>query len=256
MPTNEVPPHPVGAARLGAHAPNLTGKVALITGGTSGIGRATALAIASAGARTVIIGRRAESAAITLDLIKAAGGEAMFVRADVCQARQVEMAVEQTLAVYGGLDIAFNNAGVDVELLPLAEASEDEFDRVFDTNVRGLWLSLKYEIRAMLKLGRGGSIINNSSVLGSRGTYLRAHYVAAKHAVEGYTKAAALEVAAQGIRVNAVAPDYVRSEANALDTPRPTSEVVTAVLFLAGDEASFITGTSLPVESKTAPDPT
>jgi NAD(P)-dependent dehydrogenase (short-subunit alcohol dehydrogenase family) len=239
-------------------------KVALITGGTSGIGRAAAVAFAQAGAHVVVTGRRAEEGAGTIELIRAAGGEGLFVKTDVTVARDIEIAVHSAVEAYGGLDIAFNNAGIDSELLPIAQDTEENFARVFDTNVRGLWLSLKYEIRQMLRQGRGGAIVNNSSVYGSRGTYLSANYVASKHAVEGYTKAAALEVAAQGIRVNAVAPGYVQtdmvfrrwnSEAEQfMQSGQPlgrlaqAEEVVKAVLFLVSDAASFITGASVPVD--------
>ena len=242
----------------------LENKVAFITGGTSGIGRAAAVGFAQAGARVVIAGRRVHEGAATLDMIKAAGGDGVFVKCDVAIARDVEMAILSAVEAFGGLDIAFNNAGVDAQLLPIAQDTEDNFDRVFDTNVRGTWLSLKYELRQMIKQGRGGSIINNSSVYGSRGAYLSANYVASKHAVEGYTRAAALEVAAQGIRVNAVAPGFVHTDlafrqwhadaAQFMQNSQPLGrlaqpeEVVNAVLFLASDAASFITGASVPVD--------
>jgi NAD(P)-dependent dehydrogenase (short-subunit alcohol dehydrogenase family) len=242
----------------------LQDKVALITGGTGGIGRATAIAFAQAGAKVVITGRRADEGAGTLEMIREVGGQGLFVRSDITQAKEVENAVARAVATYGGLDIAFNNAGVDAELLPIAQDTEENFDRVFNTNVRGVWLSLRAEIRQMLKQGRGGSIINNSSIYASRGTYLSANYVASKHAVEGYTRAAALEVAAPGIRVNAVAPGYVQTDmafrrwnseaeqfmasGQPLGRLAEAEEVARVVLFLASEASSFITGASLPVD--------
>lgn len=242
----------------------LENKVALVTGGTGGIGRATAVAFAREGARVVVTGRRAEEGAKTVALIRDAGGEALFVLADITQAADVERAVQETVAVFGRLDIAFNNAGVDAQLLPIAEDNEDNFDRVINTNVRGVWLSLKYEIRQMLSQGSGGSIINNSSIYGARGSYLSANYIASKHAVEGYTKAAALEVAANNIRVNAVAPGFTRTDmimhhmspsteqfmvnSQPLGRLADPEETARAVLFLASDAASFVTGASLPVD--------
>jgi len=242
----------------------LENKIALITGGTGGIGRATAVAFAQAGASVVVTGRRADEGAKTVALIEAAGGEGLFVQSDITRALSVEAAVQRTVDTFGRLDIAFNNAGVDARLLAIAEDTEENFDRVFNTNVRGMWLSLKYEIRQMLSQGSGGSIINNSSIYGARGTFLSANYVASKHAVEGYTKAAALEGAAHGIRVNAVAPGYTRTDmimhhmspeaeqfmlsGQPLGRLAEPEETARAVLFLASDAASFVTGASLPVD--------
>jgi NAD(P)-dependent dehydrogenase (short-subunit alcohol dehydrogenase family) len=242
----------------------LAGKVAFITGGTGGIGRATAVLFAQAGAKVAITGRRAEEGAKTIELIEAAGGEGLFVQADITRAADVEDAVQRTVAAFGKLDIAFNNAGVDAWLSPIADDTEENFDRVINTNVRGVWLSLKYEIRQMQKQGTGGSIINNSSIYGSRGSFMSSNYVASKHAVEGYTKSAALEVAAHKIRVNAVAPGYTDTAMIRQHWSKETEqfmiggqplgrlaepeETARAVLFLASDAASFITGVSLPVD--------
>lgn len=242
----------------------LENKVAFITGGTSGIGRATAIAFAQAGARVAFTGRRVEEGARTAAMIREVNGEGLFIRSDVTQAQNIEAAIRQTVSVYGKLDIAFNNAGVEADLLPIAEDNEENFERVFNTNVRGVWLALKYEIRQMLGQGTGGSIINNSSIYGSRGTYMSANYVAAKHAVEGYTKAAALEVAAPGIRVNAIAPGHTRTDMirhhwsagaeqyMAADHPlgrlADAAETARVVVFLASNAASFITGASIPVD--------
>jgi NAD(P)-dependent dehydrogenase (short-subunit alcohol dehydrogenase family) len=242
----------------------LKDKVALITGGTGGIGRATAVAFAEAGAKVVITGRRAEEGAKTVALIEAAGGQGLFVQADITKAADVERAVAQTVAAFGRLDIAFNNAGVEAQLGFIADDTEENYDYVFNTNVRGVWLSLKYEIRQMQLQGSGGSIINNSSIYGSRGSMMSSNYVASKHAVEGYTKAAALEVAAHKIRVNAVAPGYTKTDmimhhmnkeveqfmvsGQPLGRLAEAAETAQVVLFLASDAASFVTGASLPVD--------
>jgi NAD(P)-dependent dehydrogenase (short-subunit alcohol dehydrogenase family) len=242
----------------------LQNKVALITGGTGGIGRATAVAFAEAGAKVVITGRRAEEGAKTVALIEAAGGQGLFVQADITKAADVERAVQATVAAFGKLDIAFNNAGVEAKLGFIADDTEENYDYVFNTNVRGVWLSLKYEIQQMQRQGTGGSIINNSSIYGSRGSMMSSNYVASKHAVEGYTKSAALEVAAHKIRVNAVAPGYTKTDmimhhmnkeveqfmvgGQPLGRLAEAAETAQVVLFLASDAASFVTGASLPVD--------
>lgn len=241
----------------------LQNKTALITGGTGGIGRAAAIAFAAAGAKVAITGRRAAEGEKTLELIRAAGGEGLFIQSDITVAADVEAAVRGVVAKWGRLDIAFNNAGVDGAIVGLADDTEENFNRVFSANVRGVWLSLKYEMQQMIAQG-GGAIINNSSIYGSRGSMYAANYVASKHAVEGYTKAAALEGAPYGIRVNAVAPGYTRTEMitqhlneevekfmvsgqplGRLAEPEETAQVV---LFLASGASSFMTGTSLPVD--------
>jgi NAD(P)-dependent dehydrogenase (short-subunit alcohol dehydrogenase family) len=244
---------------------DFTGKVVLVTGGTSGIGRETALRFARAGARVVVAGRRqVEGEAVVRD-ITSAGGEALFVQTDVSREADVKRLVDSTLEHFGRLDVAFNNAGVE-QSGPLSEATVDEYRRTFDINVLGVVLSMKYEVPAMLKAG-GGSIINTSSVLGHIAAPGSGLYNASKHAVEGLTKTAALEYAKQGIRVNAVAPAATETEmidrfVGAGDTEgrrqlaaiHPigrmgrTSEVASTVLYLASDGASFVTGISLPVD--------
>ena len=240
-------------------------KVVLITGATSGIGKVSALAFAKAGAKVIVSGRReAEGQAVVAE-IKAAGGEATFVKADVAVEADVVALVAKTVATYGRIDIAFNNAGVELTG-SIVDATEADYRRVFDINVWGVLTSMKHEIPVMLKQG-AGVIINTSSVAGHVGMAGASIYVASKHAVEGLTKAAALEYAKQGIRVNAVAPAAIETDMmnrftgggneEALSYMRSlqpvgrlgrSEEIANPVLFLASDAASFITGTSLKVD--------
>lgn len=243
---------------------NYQNKVALVTGATSGIGRDTAIAFAKAGAKVVLAGRREADGQAVVDEIKKAGGEAHFVRTDVSKESEVKALVDATLAKYGRLDVAFNNAGVE-SMGPLTEATEDEYRRTFDTNVWSIITSLKYEVPAMLKTG-GGAIVNTSSVVGHVGMAGAGIYIASKHAVEGLTKTAALEFATQGIRVNAVAPAAIETDMvdrfvgkegehrEYLKSLHPigrlgrVEEITAAVLFLCSEGASFITGESLKVD--------
>lgn len=239
------------------------GKVVLVTGGTSGIGRAAAVAFAAAGAKVVLSGRREAEGLAVVEEIKKLGGTAAFVRADVSKEAEVKNLVGQAVAKFGRLDAAFNNAGVETAG-PLTDVTEADYRRVFDINVWGVLASMKYEVPAMLK-GGGGSIINTSSIAGHVGMGGVAVYVASKHAVEGLTRTAALEYAKQNIRVNAVAPGAIQtdmvdrftgSEENkqGLAGMHPVGrigrveEVVGAVLYLASDAAKFTTGVSLPVD--------
>jgi NAD(P)-dependent dehydrogenase (short-subunit alcohol dehydrogenase family) len=247
------------------HMPTFNGKVALVTGGTSGIGKVTALAFAKAGAKVVISGRREKEGLAVVGEITKAGGTAHFVAADVSKEADVKRLVEQTVAKFGRLDIAFNNAGVE-STGPLTEVTEANYRQVFDINVWGVMTSMKYEIPAMLKTG-GGAIVNTSSVAGHIGMPGVSVYIASKHAVEGLTKTAALEFARQGIRVNAVAPAAIATDmfdrftgganspqAKAFAEQHPVGrvgtaeEVASAVLYLSSDAASFITGVSLLVD--------
>jgi NAD(P)-dependent dehydrogenase (short-subunit alcohol dehydrogenase family) len=243
----------------------LQDKVALVTGGTSGIGRATAIAYAQHQAKVVVVGRRMNEGEETVRLIKEAGGEAIFVQADVTKEADVQAMVDKTVDVFGRLDIAFNNAGMVGENLSLIEQTEAEYDRIMNVNVRGVWLSMKYEIAQMLKQG-SGSIVNTSSGAGVVAVPTQPLYTASKHAVVGLTKAAALQHAKVGIRINVVAPAAIETdmfeaatggqdEAKAyitglhpigrIGTPL---EVANAVLFLSSDLASFITGETLMVD--------
>jgi NAD(P)-dependent dehydrogenase (short-subunit alcohol dehydrogenase family) len=238
------------------------GKVALVTGGTSGIGRETSILFAQKGARVVVAGRREIEGKETIDLIRRAGGEGIFVRADVSRASEVKALVEKTVAAYGGLDYAFNNAGIEGHWVPIVEQTEDEWDQTIDTNLKGTWLCLKYEIRQMLQQGRGGVIVNNASISGFIGSYGSATYAASKHGVLGLTKAAALEVARNGIRVNAVCPAAVESPMadRLFGAPEVRKkvlgfypiarfgkpiEVAEAVLWMCSGAAGFMTGQSL-----------
>jgi NAD(P)-dependent dehydrogenase (short-subunit alcohol dehydrogenase family) len=243
---------------------DLTGKVALVTGGTSGIGRATALILAKAGAKVVLSGRRDKEGQDVVAAITAAGGGAHFVRTDVTVETEVANLVRQTVATFGTLDIAVNNAGVEA-VAPLLDFNVETYRRVFDTNVLGVFLALKYEIPEMLKVG-GGAIVNTSSVGGHVGMSGSPIYSATKFAVEGITKSAALEFARQGIRINTVAPAaiitemmerYARPDSEAgqrLAAAHPVGrmgqaeEVAAAILYLVSDEAKFVTGISLPVD--------
>ncbi len=240
-------------------------KVVLITGATSGIGETTARKFGAAGAKVVVSGRRDAEGEAVAEAIGAAGGEATFIRADVAEEGDVKALVEGTVSRYGRLDVAFNNAGVEL-VTPLAETTHEEYQRLFGINVWGVLSSMKYEIPAMLANG-GGSIINTSSVAGHIGMAGVGAYVATKHAVEGLTKVAALETAGQGIRVNAVAPAAIEtamvdrfagpegSEARGqiaamhpIGRMGKADEIAEAVLFLASDGASFVTGESLKVD--------
>ena len=239
-------------------------KVVLITGGTSGIGRATAVAFGREGASVVVSGRRAEEGNRTVELVQATGGRGLFVRADVSNPTDVEKMLATVVSRFGRLDVAFNNAGVEDAAAPFHEQTVENFDRVMGINVKGLWLSMQAEIRQMLQQG-GGAIVNTSSVGGLIAITNNATYVATKHAVIGFTKAAALEYAKQRIRVNAVAPaaidtDMVRrfaSEQPVLDQlarAHPigrigqSEEVAEAVLWLASPAAAFVTGHTLVVD--------
>lgn len=243
----------------------MTEKVALVTGGTSGIGRAAALAFARQGAKVVVAGRRQSEGEETIRQIQEAGGEGYFIPTDVSKEADVQMLIEKVMAHYGRLDCAFNNAGVEQEPTPLTEQTEETYDRIMDINVKGVWLSLKYEVPAMLKNG-GGAIVNTSSMMGLVGGATVPLYNASKHAVEGLTKSVALEYAKAGIRVNAVSPDPIQTEmfdrfaqvnpkaeeyfksASPMGRIGTPEEVVNAVLWLCSDGYSYVTGHSITVD--------
>jgi NAD(P)-dependent dehydrogenase (short-subunit alcohol dehydrogenase family) len=238
---------------------DLLDKVALVTGGTSGIGRDTAVLFAQAGAKVVVAGRRELEGKETVDLIRAAGGEGLFVKADVAKTADVQAMVQKTVEKFGRLDVAFNNAGIEGIWVPIVEQSEEDFDRVIDINVKGVWLCLKYELQQMLKQGTGGAIVNMSSVAGLMGAAAAATYVASKHAVIGLTRSAALETALKGIRVNAVCPAVIETAMaeRAFGDPAANKavlahhpigrfgkplEIAEAVLWMCSSKASFMTG--------------
>jgi NAD(P)-dependent dehydrogenase (short-subunit alcohol dehydrogenase family) len=241
-----------------------SGKVALVTGGTSGIGKTTAIEFARAGAKVVLTGRREKEGAQVVAEIKKLGGDAGFVRADVARDADVKGMVDFTVDKFGRLDIAFNNAGVEW-MGPLDQATEAEYRRVFDINLWGVLNSMRHEIPAMLKSG-GGAIVNTSSVAGHVGMGQVSIYTASKHAVEGLTKALALEFAKQNIRINAVAPGAIATEMfdrfagkhsevlDSLSSLIPvgrigaSEEIAAAVLYLCSDNAKFTVGTSLVVD--------
>ena len=189
----------------------LQDKVALVTGGTSGIGRETAIAYAQQQAKVVVAGRRIDEGEETVRLIQDAGGEAIFVQADITKEADVKAMVDKTVDVFGRLDIAFNNAGMGGENPSLIEQTEAEYDRTMNVNVKGVWLSMKYEIAQMLKQG-SGSIVNMASAVGVVALPNILLYTASKHAVVGLTKAAALQYAKAGIRINAVAPGSIQTD--------------------------------------------
>jgi len=238
---------------------DLQGKVAIITGGTSGIGRDTAVLFAEAGAKVVVAGRREAEGNETVDLIRKAGGVGLFVQTDVSKARDIEALVRRSVEKFGRVDTAFNNAGIEGNWRPIVEQSEEEWDHVININLKGVWLCVKHEIQQMLKQGGGGTIVNMSSVAGLMGAPAAAPYCASKHGVIGLTRTAALEDAKQKIRVNAVCPAVIETpmeqrlfgepEAHKyalsmhpigrLGTPR---EIAEAVLWLCSEKSSFMTG--------------
>lgn len=239
-----------------------SGKIVIITGASSGIGRATAVAFGKEEATVVVAARRREQSLETVRLVVAAGGRAQFVETDVTKADDVERMVAATVAAYGRVDIAFNNAGGAESPMPFVEQPEAAFDQVMDVAVKGTWLCMKAVIAAMLKTG-GGAIVNMSSIAGVVGVPGVPIYTASKHAVLGLTKATALEHARAGIRINAICPGAVETEGLAgyfnlqpavkeamlsahpvgrLGTPE---EVAAAVLWLSSAESSFMTGQAL-----------
>lgn len=239
--------------------------VVLITGALTGIGRATALAFARDGARVVVSGRRDDAGNALAAELRALGAKAEYIRADVRHEVDIRGLVEQTVERFGSLDIAVNNAGTEGTGGPLTEQSAENYAATFDTNVLGTLLALKHEMRVMLRQGRG-SIVNLSSMAGQVGVPGAAVYAASKHAVEGLTKSAALEGAAAGVRVNAVAPGPVATDmlerftgGNAdakagflamIPARRAATadEIAQTIVFLASDKARYLTGQSLAVD--------
>ncbi len=242
---------------------SFTNKVALVTGGTSGIGKATAIALAAAGAKVVLSGRREPEGNAVVAEITAAGDTASFFKADASVESEIAALVAFTVEKYGRLDLAFNNAGVELAA-PVSDATYADYQRVFDLNVWGVLASMKHEIPALLAAG-GGAIVNTSSALGLIGMPGVSIYTASKHAVEGLSKAAALEVAKQKIRVNTVAPAVIETEMfnrfadssekrEYMAAMHPVGhfgqpdDIARAVLYLLDPANTFLTGTHLVVD--------
>jgi NAD(P)-dependent dehydrogenase (short-subunit alcohol dehydrogenase family) len=246
-------------------AGRLQGKVILVTGGGSGIGRATSLILAREGAKVMIADYVPEGAERTVKMIKEASGEASCVAADVSFPKQVEMIVNQTVATYGRIDGAFNNAGIEGKMGDTVETTEETFDRIISINLKGVWLCLKYEIPQMLKQG-GGTIVNTASGAGLVGVARLCAYNASKHGVVGLTKTAALEYAQRNIRVNCVCPGLINTPmvARMIDSggmneqefvaAEPVGrmgkpeEIGEGVAWLLSDAASFVTGHSMSID--------
>ena len=246
------------------------GKVAVVTGAGSGMGKAAAQAFAQAGASVVVADVNAPAGEQVASELRQAGGEALFIKTDVSKAADVKAMVDGAVEAFGGLHCAFNNAGVGGHLGFIHEYPEEWFDLMVDVNLKGVFLCLKYEIAYMLEHG-GGAIVNNSSSEGLRGAMPFAAYIGAKHGVVGLTKAAALETARHGIRVNAICPGGTRTpmleggvgnldefeeknrERMVMGRLGLPEEMAGAVLWLCSDEASFVTGTTLSIDGgKTA----
>lgn len=242
-----------------------SGQVALVTGGAAGIGRATALAFASEGLKVVVSDLDAANGEATVEAIRAAGGEASFVRCDVTREAEVKALMEGVIGAYGRLDYAFNNAGIEIEKGKLADGGEDEFDAIMAVNVKGVWLCMKHQIPLLLAQG-GGAIVNTASVAGLGAAPKMSIYAASKHAVIGLTKSAAIEYAKKKLRVNAVCPAVIDTDmfrrayeadprkAEYAAAMHPVGriglveEIAAAVLYLCSDGAAFTTGHALAVD--------
>jgi len=240
-------------------------KVAIITGAGHGIGQATAKAFAAQGAKVVVADIDRQAGEAVVDAIKANNGVATFIPCDVTNDTQVQALVTSTIEIYGKLDIAFNNAGIEIEQSKLADGDEAIFDKIMDVNVKGVWRCMKHQIPALLA-NDGGAIVNTASVAGLGAAPKMSIYAASKHAVLGLTKSAAIEYGKKGIRINAVCPAVIDTEMfqrAAQSDPRKAEyahamhpvgrigqpeEVAAAVLYLCSDQAKFTTGAALPVD--------
>jgi NAD(P)-dependent dehydrogenase (short-subunit alcohol dehydrogenase family) len=247
----------------------VSGKVAIVTGAAAGIGRAVALKFAAEGAKVIVSDVEEEGGEATASAIRSGGAEAVFIRADVAKAADVTALIAQAVAKFGRLDCACNNAGIEGAVAPFIDQTEEDFDRIIDVNLKGVFLCLKAEITQMLTQG-GGTIVNLSSVAGLIGFPGLSPYVASKHGVNGLTKNAALEYAKEGIRVNSVCPggidtrmlDSLAEQATGgkmtspqmMDGLHPigrigtVDEVANLIVWLCSDNASFITGAHVPVD--------
>lgn len=250
-----------------AEGSRFAGRVALVTGAASGMGAAIAKAFAHEGAKVVAVDVNEAGGAETVAAIEAAGGTAVFARTDVASADDVEAAVTRAVAGYGGLHHAVNAAAIETETVPLEEATEESFDRMMAVNVKGVFLCMRAEIRAMLAQGSGGTIVNFSSTNAFRPQPHQTAYTTAKHAITGLTKSAAIEYAGRGIRVNAIAPGSIdtpmlrnamarrgRDESDVISRLSligrfgHVDEIAAATLWLSSDESSFTMGHTLAVD--------
>jgi NAD(P)-dependent dehydrogenase (short-subunit alcohol dehydrogenase family) len=243
----------------------LDGKVALVTGSASGIGRASALLMAAEGAKVVVSDVNNAGGNETVAQIRASGGDAIFSRADVSQSAQVAALIDEALNAYGKLDCAFNNAGVGGQLSQIHEKTEEEWDAVIAVNLTGVWLCMKYEIPALIANG-GGAIVNMASVAGLQGFRYASAYSASKHGVIGITRTAALEYAKKNIRVNAVCPYFTDTpmvremietapsmermmiDASPMRRMGTVEEIAEGVVWLCSEKSSYITGHALPLD--------
>lgn len=243
-----------------------SGKVALVTGGAAGIGKETALAFAAAGLQVVVSDVSVAAGEATVEAIRAAGGEAIFVPCDVSKDAEVKALMDAVLATYGRLDYAFNNAGIEIEQGDrMPDGTEDEFDAIMRVNVKGVWNCLRHELPIMLAQG-GGAIVNTASIAGLTAAPKMGIYAASKHAVIGLTKSAAIEYARKKVRVNAVCPAVIDTEMfqrahggneqriagiaaiHPMGRVGQASEIAAAVLYLCSDGAAFTTGHALAVD--------
>lgn len=238
-------------------------KVAIVTGGSFGIGRSASIAFANRGAKVVVVDYVEDNE--TINLIKTAGGTAIFIKCDVSKDAEVKAMVEETIATYGHIDFAFNNAGIEGDTASTHKFSEEGWDQTIDINLKGVWLCMKYEIEQMLKQGKG-AIVNTASVAGLVGFKDSPAYVASKHGVIGLTKAAALDYAKLGIRINAVCPGVIKTPMidrytgnrkeveQEFENMEPVGrmgqpeEVAEAAIWLCSDAASFVTGDAMVVD--------
>lgn len=247
--------------------PGLVGRVALVTGGASGIGRSVALGFAASGAKVVVsTGANVAGGEAVVETIVANGGDATFIRCDVSRPEEVIALIEGTVATFGRLDCAVNNAGITGETLPTADLADDDWDRIIDVNLKGVFLCMKYEIRQFLAQGDGGAIVNLSSVAGLVGSRINAAYCASKHGVVGLSRKAGKDYANQGIRVNAVAPGLIDTpmverlhggdpeRIAAMKALEPVGrfgtpeEAASAIVWLCSPAATFVTGIAMPVD--------
>jgi NAD(P)-dependent dehydrogenase (short-subunit alcohol dehydrogenase family) len=242
------------------------GKVVLVTGAASGIGRAVALAFGRAGACVVVADNSIDGGHMTAALIVEAGGKALFVKTNVTAVAEVEALVDKAVSHYGRIDVAVNGAGTEEESLPLAEGDDEQFDRIMNVNVKGVWLCMKSQLRQMLKQEGGGVICNVADAGGLVAAPNRAIYSASKHAVVGLTKTAAVEYAKSGIRVNSLCPGAVKTPmlarmlerepgrdkklkaAHPMGRIAEPAEVASAALWLCSEQASFVTGHQLAID--------